>query len=259
MGGDVPQADQVRVDLDPAPTLAAYGRHRRHFAEAVSALDAAALAAPSRCREWSVADVLRHCCDVDEWMQSIWSGGAPPFTSFDPRTTPNEFVIAGRAIPDLEVRDRCVVSAETMAADVGASGPERWGLPSISPLGFVPWWLSALHVFYDSWVHQRDVFLPLGVDRPVEQDEAVPVLAYSLAVVGTLIREPTEALAGGIRLTTGNGPAVSTPVAPEGHAPVEMATVVDALSGRGAVKDALPGTDPEVIHRLGVLARLFNA
>jgi len=124
--GVVPQGDQIHIDVDPSVTLAAYVRHRRRFAAEVAALDEAALAAQSRCALWTVADVLRHCRDVDDWMQALWSGNRPPFASFDPILTPHEFVVAGRAIPDLEARDRYVASSEVMAADVGGSGPERW-------------------------------------------------------------------------------------------------------------------------------------
>ena len=256
-GSDIPQGDQIHVDLDPAATLAAYARHRRRFGAEVGSLSGAALAVQSRCSEWSVGDVLRHGCDVDGWMRAIWAGEAPPFTRFDPRTTPNEFVMASRAIPDAEVRDRYIVSAETMAADVGSSGAERWGLTSISPLGFVPWWQSALHVFYDSWVHERDALLPLGAAIPVVADEAVPVLAYSLAVAGTLIREPTDAVIAGVHLITGERPAIATPVTPDTDA--DMATIIDALSGRGIVEDALAGTNPDVVLRLGALARMLQS
>ena len=254
---DVPQGDQIHVDLDPAATLAAYARHRRRFAGEVASLDHAALAVQSRCSEWSVADVLRHGCDVDGWMQAIWAGEAPPFARFDPRTTPKEFVLAGRAVPDAEVRDRYVASAEIMAADVGTSGAERWGLTSISPLGFVPWWQSALHIFYDSWVHERDALLPLGAAIPLVADEAVPVLAYSLAVAGTMITEPTDAVVAGVQLVTGEPPPVVTPST--SGADTDMATIIDALSGRGMVEDALPGTDPDVAHSLGALARMLQS
>jgi uncharacterized protein (TIGR03083 family) len=255
----VPQGDKIHVHLDPTATLAAYARHRRRFAAEVKSLDEAALAVQSRCSKWTVADVLRHGCDVDGWMQAIWAGGAPPFTSFDPLVTPHEFVIAGRAIPDVDVRARYVVSAETMAAEVGGSGAERWGMPSISPVGFVPWWLSALHIFYDSWVHERDVLLPLGVVAPIETDEAVPVLAYSLALVGTLVREPIDTVIADVHLRTGEGPAIATPATAVADTDADAGAIIDALSGRGAVEDALPGTDPDVVHRLGVLARIFQS
>jgi uncharacterized protein (TIGR03083 family) len=250
----VPQADAVRVELDPTETLRAYARHRRRFASEVAALDAGELTAQSRCSKWSVADVLRHCIDVDDWMQRFWTGQAPPFTSFDPNTTPHEFVLAARAIPDADVRDRYVASSEHMASDVGDSGAERWGLPSVSPIGRVPWWLSALHVFYDSWLHERDALLPIGADVPVAPDESEAVLTYSLGLVGTLIREPTATTIGGVRVRAGSGQVV---VAPTGTTMDDVAPIIDALSGRGSLEDALPGEDPAVVTSFGALARLF--
>lgn len=258
---EVPQADQLILDVDPAPMLTAYARHRRRFAAEVRDLDKAALGAPSRCSEWTVADVLRHSCDVDGWMQTIWAGEPLPFSSFDPRTTPDEWVAAGRSVPDTEVRDRYVASSEVMAADVDASGPERWGSPSLSPLGFVPWWLSTMHVFYDSWVHERDVLVPLDIEPPVVDDETLPVLAYSLGIVGIfniLNSEPNDAVVAGVRVTAGEGPVVVTPVG-DGDSEAEVAAIIDALSGRGRVEDVLSGVDPEVLHRLGALSRLFQS
>jgi uncharacterized protein (TIGR03083 family) len=257
-GDAVPQAEQIRVDLDPTSALAAYARHRRRFAAEMQSLDDTQLAAQSRCSKWSVADVLRHGCDVDSWMQAIWGGGRPPFKDFDPLVTPHEFVEAGRAISDREVRDRYAESAEAMAAEVRNSGPERWGSKSISPVGFVPWWLSALHVFYDSWVHERDVLLPLGVDVPVEADESLPVLSYSLALVGVFIPEPTDTVVAGVSLVTGDGPATVTPHS-GAATDAETAAIIDALSGRGSVEEALAGWDADTVHRLGALSRFFQS
>ena len=254
--GVVPQGDQIHVDVDPLVTLAAYAQHRRRFAAEVASLDEDALAAQSRCSLWSVADVLRHCRDVDEWMQALWTGGRPPFTSFDPIMTPHEFVLAGRAISDIEARDRYVASCETMALDVADSGPERWGLTSVSPVGFVPWWLSALHVFFDSWIHERDVLLPLGITPPVEEAEALPVLVYSFAIVGTLIKEPMDVVVAGVRVATGEATSRATPVAP--GVDRNAANVIDALLGRGSVADALVGADADAVHRFGSLARIFS-
>src|SRR3954447_22875519 len=94
--GAVPQADQMHVDLDPAVVVRAYAQHRRRFASSVSTITVDDLGTPSRCNKWSVAHVLRHGCDVDEWMRKIWAG-ALPFAAFDPRVTPHESVVEGRS------------------------------------------------------------------------------------------------------------------------------------------------------------------
>jgi uncharacterized protein (TIGR03083 family) len=254
---EVPQAGHVRVELDPASVLDAYARHRRQFAEDVQSFDDDALATPSRCAGWSVADVLRHCTDADGWIQAIWTGAPLPFDHFDPTRTPDEFVVAGRSVPDREVRDRYGPSVDAVVAEVTARRPEQWGDPAFSPLGAVPWWLSAMHMFYDSWLHRRDVLLPLGRDPEPAADEALPMVAYSLAIVGILSTPPTDADVGGVRMVKGEGPVVVTAV-DSGPDPSAQAAIVDAISGRGSLDEALPGEDPALVHRLGVLARIFN-
>jgi uncharacterized protein (TIGR03083 family) len=252
----IPQADHIRVDVDPAQTLAAYARHRRRFAEEVSSLSDADLAVSSRCDKWTVADVLRHGCDVDEWMHAIWSGGPLPFSSFDPRTTPHESVLAGRAVPDSEVRARYVASAKLMAYDVAGSGQDRWGLPSLCPAGVVPWWMSVLHVFFDSWVHERDALLPLGHTVPVEASETAPVLAWAVSLVAHITKEPLDAEVGGVHAVFHDG-VVSTRIT-RPAADDTAAAIIDAVSGRGSVELALAGCEPAVVHRLGALARFFD-
>jgi uncharacterized protein (TIGR03083 family) len=254
----VPQSEVVHVLLDPAETLTAYAAQLRRFADAVQGLDAEALAAPSRCTKWSVADVLRHLCDVKDWMYAMWSGEPPPFESFDAIITPHEFVLAGRAVPDLEVRGRFVASNTSLADDIASSGPERWAARGVSPLGIVPWWLSALHIFWDSWLHERDVFIPLGIEPPVNADEISAVSCYGLALAGTSLSEPIDVVIADIRLVAGTGPlsAEPGPSAPSPDAPV----IVDALAGRGTtVEDALRGHDDALVQALGSMARAFSA
>ena len=251
----VPQADLIRVELDPAKTLAAHARHRRRFAQEVSELDDNALKTQSRCTEWTVADILRHLCDVDSWMQAFWTGQPPPFTSFDPNVTPHEHVLKTRDIPDTEMRDRFMASSEAMAKDVENSDPERWGQQSISPVGFVPWWLSALHVFYDSWVHERDCLLPLEITPPVLEDESTFVLTYSLALVGTLGRAELDAVVDGVHLVAGTKPITSTPVETPSS---DVGRVIDAINGRDTFDGLVPKLDPDTVKRLGGLARFFG-
>ena len=264
----VPQSDHFRIGIDPAEVTAAYASHRRRFAATVARLDERTLAAQSRCSAWSVADVLRHGCDVDQWMQKIWAGELPFSGTFDPRVTPNESVLESRAIADTEIRDRYVASAEAMAADVEGSGPERGAPPSLTPAGAVPWWQGLLHALFDSWVHERDVLLPLGLPADARDDEVDVVLGYSLAIVPHAARlldrhQPVDAIVCGYHVTATDGPVLvqrTSGEAGEAAVPVltgDRPTVIDALSGRGALDDALTG-DAEVVERLGVLGRYFN-
>src|SRR5947209_467008 len=180
--GRLPQSEVFRIELDPAEAVAAYVAHRRRFAASVSSLDARELWSPSRCSKWSVADVLRHGCDVDRWVRTIWAGDLP-FNAFDPRVTPHEEVVEARTLSDAEIRDRYVGSSEEMAAHVANTGPEQWAQPSFSFAGPMPWWQALLHMLFDSWVHERDVLLPLGVHVEEAEDEVTAALMYLLALV----------------------------------------------------------------------------
>ena len=242
----IPQSEVLHVEFDPAPILAAHAQQTRRFAEEAAALEATALATPSRCHKWTVADVLRHLCDVDSWMDDIWNGRMPPLGQFDPNTTPHEFVLKTRDVPDTEIRDRFVVACEAMASDVEGSSPERWGQPAISPIGAVPWWLSALHTFFDSWLHERDCLVPLGIDVPVETEEVTPVLAYILGLAGTFGRDDLDFVLAGIRVMKTGGPVIVSRVG-DPDAADDLAALADALSGRGELAG--------VPERLGALAR----
>lgn len=259
-----PQPEHFRIELDPADVVSEYARHRRRFASSVHDLDEAALATPSRCAEWTVADVLRHGCDVDRVIRSIWAGERP-LAGFDPRLTPHEWVVEGRSVSDVDVRDRYVESAQAMATEVEGSGPDRWGLPSGSPAGRVPWWLSLLHVFYDSWVHERDVFIPLRSEPVAASDEVDTTLAYSL-VLALLVQhllgtsKPIDVVVDGFRAASADGyVTVARSDAPLGVPELtgDPALVVDAMSGRGALEDVLTG-DPDAVDHLGGLARFFT-
>ena len=268
---DPPQADHLRFHFDPRTTLDSFAGQRRRFAAAVERLSLEELASPSRCAEWSVADVLRHLVWVDLVLRGIWSGDRSIADGFDPRTTPNDAVRLDRVVPDDAVRDRYLVSTEAMVGELESSGPERFGLPSLSPAGPVPWWMSAVHAGWDSSIHERDVLAPLG--RPVEagKRETVPALAYSLVLASFFAgRDLLWVRLGGVEVRRDGGPVVARAAADQpghGDPPVGSPTAVgavdpvravDAIAGRVPVAEALEG-DAVVVHRLGGLARYFTS
>jgi uncharacterized protein (TIGR03083 family) len=247
---------------------------RRRFASTVAGLSAQELTVPSRCAGWTVADVLRHLVWADDTLRALWSGDESMLAGFDPRTTPADAVRADRAVPDDEIRQRYLVSAEAMALDLEAAGPERFGLPSISPVGPVPWWMSAVHLSWDSTVHERDVLAPLG--RAVEDvpAEIEPCLAYSLVLVSFFCgRAPVHVRIGSVHLRRGADGVVQAwdDTAADGggrddQPGLDDTTVltgppvaaIDALCGRGSLTTTLAG-DGGVIERLGGLARYFTS
>ena len=181
-GHDAPQAEHIHFLFDPHATLCAFAAQRRRMAATASTLSPDELSAPSRCGGWTVTDVLRHLVWVDDIVHRVWSGDESLADGFDPRTTPDAFVQADRIVPDAEIRDRYLASTAAMSEELQAAGPERFGQPSLSPVGSVPWWLSAVHIGWDSAVHERDILVPLGRPVVASSDEALPSLAYALVM-----------------------------------------------------------------------------
>ena len=272
LGGDAPQADHICFLFDPQTTLAMLAGQRRRFASTVATLGAEELATPSRCEGWTVADLLRHLVWVDATMHRLWSGDESPAAGFDPRTTPDEAVRADRAVPDEEVRRRYLSSTETMVVELESADGQRLGLPSLSPAGRVPWWMSAMHMGWDSIVHERDALAPLGRAVEVVPGETTPSLAYSLVLASLFDRgDHLYVQMGPIRLRRGGGPVTAWAVA--GGPDEDTAShprfddqsavltgdpvaTVDALCGRVSLTQTLNG-DAAVIDRLGGLARYF--
>jgi uncharacterized protein (TIGR03083 family) len=266
-----PQPDHIRFLFDPRATLDTFAGQRRRLAASVRGLSADELATPSRCAGWSVADVLRHLVWADDAVRRIWSGDRSIAAGFDPRTTPDDAVRADRAVSDEEIRGRYLSSTERMVSDLVSSGPERFGHPSLSPAGVVPWWLSAVHIGWDSSIHERDALLPLGYDVEVPDDETTLSLAYSLVLASFFAgQDPLSVRIGTLELRHEPGPVVAQvaavrdgdqdsspgpPVAVEAKDPV---VAIDAISGRESVEEALAG-DAVVVHRLGGLARYFTS
>lgn len=266
-----PQAEHIRFLFDPQVALTTFAGQRRRFASTVETLSMDELAAPSRCAGWTVADVLRHLVWVDLTVRRLWSGDEAIADGFDPRVTPNEAVEDDRKISDEETRERYLVSTETMVKDLGCASPQRFGLPSLSPAGKVPWWMSAVHIGWDSSIHERDALLPLGRDVEEIDVETELCLAYSLVLTSFFAgRDPLAVRVGTIDLSRGAGPVVAGAIPTAGRAadstddPATVVAVddpvkvIDALSGRGQVEDSLRG-DAAVVRRLGGLARYFTS
>jgi hypothetical protein len=190
-------------------------------------------------------------------MDAIWNGRDLPFTSFDPNVTPHEFVEAARAVPDAEVRDQFVVATPNRAAAIAGTSAEHWGDPSLSPLGAVPWWMSALHIFWDSWMHERDALLPIGIEPPVLDDELRPIATYVVGIAATLVSTPMDTIVAGVRVRVGGQVPEVTLVRGTERTDTATGELIDALCGRGPLI-APSGADPAAIDELGVLARLLN-
>jgi uncharacterized protein (TIGR03083 family) len=198
---DGPPLVELRLAADdPSVPMA---RQRARFAAALAELSDEEWAAPSRCEGWSVQDVVAHLAGVNQfWALSVAAGRAGEPTrylrTFDPVDTPAQMVAAERGKPPGAVLDGFVESNAALADAFAGVTAEDWSeVLAEAPPGHVSLRCIALHALWDSWVHERDVLLPLGREAAVEADEVVASLRY-VAALG-----PAFAVAAGPRGRTG--------------------------------------------------------
>jgi len=261
-----PQADHIHFLFEPRRVVGAVASQRRRFATTVESLDSSELAEVSRCPGWTVADVLRHGLWVDATLRAIWSGQRS-LRNFDPRTTPNETVEANRQISDHEIQEQYLVSSSNMVRELESAGLERFGQPSISPAGKVPWWLSVVHAGWDAAIHERDVLVPLGRPVVAVEEETTPFLAYGLVLASLIAGNKSLSVrVDDVRLRCGDGPVTAWSVEPMDDPTDATVTVlsgspevvIDAIAGRGALHEALAGP-VATIDQLSGLADFFSS
>jgi uncharacterized protein (TIGR03083 family) len=199
----------LHVDASIGDPMVPTMRQRRRMVDELGTLSAEQWAMPSRCEGWTVQDVVSHLVSVNQfWAMSITAGrgGTPTrfLATFDPVASPPQLVDRMRALPSEDVLGQFVASVDAMATAL--EGLDETGLATLaeSPPGHVPISAVLLHALWDSWIHERDILLPLGRTQAHEDDEVVACLAYAAAVgpafgaatgstrTGTLVVDATE-------------------------------------------------------------------
>ncbi len=264
------------LDLDPAVVVDPATpdvRQRARFRELLAGFDDAAWAAPSRCDGWSVQDVVTHLATATGFFAlSIASGldGNPTrfLEGFDPVATPAGMVAAVRDRPPAEALASLVEADAAMDAVLERVGGDDWEAVAEAPPGHLSVRAVVLHSLWDSWIHERDVRIPLGLPVVEEPDEVAAGLAYAVALgpgflsltgsdrPGTLEVVATDPE---VRLVVEHGPAVrvsSGPV-PEGT-PRLTGRAVDLLEGLSFRAPFPDGLAPEDRWLLGALGEVFD-
>lgn len=178
----------ISIDLPADDPSAPLLRQRDRLAAALADLETAQWAAPSRCAGWSVQDVAAHLVSVNQfWALSITRGraGRPTryLTAFDPVDTPAELVEATRGSDPADTLAQLVETNAALAASLEGVTPDEWStVVAEAPPGHVSLRCIALHALWDSWVHERDVLLPLGLPLVDEPDEMRDSLRYVAAL-----------------------------------------------------------------------------
>jgi uncharacterized protein (TIGR03083 family) len=169
---------------DPATPLL---RQRHRLAHLLADLDAEQWATPSRCEGWSVQDVIAHLVTTNQfWAFSIGAGlGGEPtsfLATFDPVASPAQMVEAARATSAADTLAQFVDTNASLAAVIATIDAAGWAALGEAPPGHIALALVAQHALWDSWVHERDIVVPLGLEPVVEPDEIAACLGYAAAL-----------------------------------------------------------------------------
>ncbi len=178
---------------DPSSVGRPMVRQRQRLAATVADFSDAEWAHPSRCSGWSNRDVLMHLDSTNLfWIQSITGGlGGDPsrfLATFDPVASPALYVDRSRDLSPQEVGSRFATSTATLGALVESLGADDWVRLAEAPPGHVTISAVAHHALWDSWIHERDVLMPLGVEPIVDDDEVTACLCWVAALGPALAR-----------------------------------------------------------------------
>jgi uncharacterized protein (TIGR03083 family) len=180
---------ELRVDPALGDVVEPWARHRARFDGVLASLSDEQWSAQSRCAAWSNRDVVSHLVDVDAfWTVSLESGRAGEPTTylrdFDPEHTPLALVDARATMSTGEILEAFRTNGARLRKAVDSFGPDDWEKPCESPIGHVSARLTLAHALWDSWLHERDVLLGLGLAEDAELDELAVVTWYSLLFGG---------------------------------------------------------------------------
>lgn len=241
----------LTLDGDPAAISDPLIRQRRRLAETLGRLSEQQWSHPSRCDGWSALDVAIHLSSTNSfWEASIGSGvgGAPTeiLASFDPVATPAQMVATSDQTA-ADVVEAFAASTESLATLVAGLAPSDWELLAEAPPGHVDVSAVAHHALWDSWIHERDILLPLGESPPEVPDEVIASLRYVASLTPALVLIRGTAPSGGFDVIASD-PDTSFHVAIGGDV-----AVTDGAAGSDFV---LAGKAVDLLEALSVRAPL---
>jgi uncharacterized protein (TIGR03083 family) len=171
----------------PDDVLVPLIRQRRRLETLLASLTDEQWHAPSRCTAWTVRDVVAHLVSINPLYQlsaACGLAGEPTrlMGEFDPASTPPMMVDSMGPQPPQEVLEHFVATNNDFFNAVRGLDEVSWSVLAESPVGHVPIRFVCAHALWDSWVHERDITVPLGLPFTVEPDEVAVSLRYIAAL-----------------------------------------------------------------------------
>jgi uncharacterized protein (TIGR03083 family) len=176
------------ITLDGSPSAIAVPtvRQRRRLADALASFTEEQWAHPSRCDGWSARDVIVHLDSTNTfWTFSITAGlrGEPSriLADFDPAASPAQLVAASKETSEA-VLAKFTTSTDELVVLVESLDEADWSTLAEAPPGHVSISTVAHHALWDSWIHERDILVPLGIEPAEAADEIAACLRYAAAL-----------------------------------------------------------------------------
>lgn len=237
----------LSLDGPPGAIAVPAIRQQRRLVDTLAGLTDEQWNQPSRCDGWTARDVAMHLHSVHGfWMLSVAQGtkGEPTryLSTFDPVASPPQMVAAAAPTTPAELVEQMRASTGAMEAQWSSLTDADWTALAEAPPGHISVRALVHHALWDSWTHERDILVPLGITPTEEDDEVAASLRYVAALT------PAFALCAGAR---GRGRfAIDA-----GHvqAVVEVDDVVQVRTGApvaGTVGTVLRGDPVELLEML---------
>lgn len=202
----------ITLDGPPAAIAGPLIRQRRRLATALASFTDEQWSHPSRCAGWSNRDVIVHLDSTNTfWSMSIAAGvhGEPTrfLATFDPVASPAQLVAGSGDVSTGEVLARFVASTDALVGLCSSLDHAGWSAAAEAPPGHVSVSAVAHYALWDSWVHERDVLVPLGLAPEPEADEVAACLRY-VAALGPALALNRGAAGSGVLAIDATGPDV---------------------------------------------------
>lgn len=246
------KSELATLDGSPAQILLPVTRQRRRLADALASLTDEQWAHPSRCEGWSNRDVIVHLDSTNSfWAFSIAAGlrGEPTkfLSGFDPVASPAQLVAESHELSPQAVLDRFTASTAALDTVLNSLSDSDWSELAEAPPGHISVSALAHHALWDSWTHERDVLLPLGIAPAEEADEITACLRYVAALA------PAFAVS---RSRADNGTLAVEVSAPDTAFVVDVGDHVHVRTGSSNADLLLTGRAVDLVEALSIRAPL---
>jgi uncharacterized protein (TIGR03083 family) len=179
----------MRIPAAPHQVVDAWMSHRARMRAWIRGLDEAGWAGPTRCAGWTVTELVQHLISGSQFLgytlhQSRKGEATQLLQNFDAQETPASSARLFAGLTPAQLCDQLVEMDGRLESQLEMVDEAAWYAPAEAPPGRVPAYVAVNHFLFDSWVHERDLMLPVGEVPPTEEHEAVVVASYVLALAG---------------------------------------------------------------------------